>query len=52
MITEIEKFLAAHVNGGAQSDVPEDVGARLKEITVDPYTVALAATGESSNTLH
>ncbi|OYT71853.1 MAG: S9 family peptidase [Chloracidobacterium sp. CP2_5A] len=35
-----ERFLAAHLRGRFQPDMPEDVAARLKEITVDVKTVA------------
>ncbi|MCS7080711.1 MAG: prolyl oligopeptidase family serine peptidase [Chloracidobacterium sp.] len=34
-----ERFLAAHLKGRFQADMPEDVAARLKEITVDVKTV-------------
>jgi dipeptidyl aminopeptidase/acylaminoacyl peptidase len=43
MIASTEKFLARHLAGRYQEDVPADVATRLKEITVDPKTVALAA---------
>ncbi|BCS35284.1 hypothetical protein TBR22_A45110 [Luteitalea sp. TBR-22] len=43
MIASTEKFLAKHLGGRYQEDVPADVAARLKEITVDPKTVTLAA---------
>ena len=39
---EMEKFLASHLHGRFQESVPEDVAARLKELTVDPKTVVLA----------
>ncbi|HYL70264.1 MAG TPA: hypothetical protein VEY89_03060, partial [Candidatus Dormibacteraeota bacterium] len=42
MVAEMEKFLAAHLGGRYQQSVPEEVSARLKEITVDPRTVVLA----------
>lgn len=41
MIATTEKFLARHLGGRVQEDVPADVAARLKEITVDPKTVTL-----------
>jgi dipeptidyl aminopeptidase/acylaminoacyl peptidase len=36
-----EKFLAKYLGGRYQESMPPDVAARLKEITVDPKTVAL-----------
>jgi dipeptidyl aminopeptidase/acylaminoacyl peptidase len=42
MIAAAERFLARHVGGRAQQDMPEDVATRLQEITVDPRTVTLA----------
>ncbi len=44
MVTAMEKFLAKHLGGRDQKDVPADVAAKLKEITVDPKTVSGAAT--------
>jgi dipeptidyl aminopeptidase/acylaminoacyl peptidase len=41
MIASTEAFLAKHLGGRAQNDVPPDVATRLKEITVDPKTVTL-----------
>jgi dipeptidyl aminopeptidase/acylaminoacyl peptidase len=52
MITEIERFLATHLDGRVQTDVPEDVAARLKEITVDPKSVVLAASAEPPDATH
>lgn len=43
MIASTEKFLARHLGGRFQEDVPADVATRLKEITVDPKTVTLTA---------
>ena len=43
MIASTEKFLAKHLGGRFQEDVPADVATRLKEITVDPKTVTLTA---------
>jgi dipeptidyl aminopeptidase/acylaminoacyl peptidase len=40
MVTAMEQFLAAHLTGRQQQDVPADVAAKLKEITVDPKTVS------------
>ena len=37
-----EKFLAAHLEGRFQPDATAEVTARLREITVNPSTVALA----------
>jgi dienelactone hydrolase len=42
MITEMERFLAQHLDSRFQESVPADVAARLKEITVDPKTVTVA----------
>jgi dipeptidyl aminopeptidase/acylaminoacyl peptidase len=42
MYAATEKFLAKHLGGRFQEDMPADVGTRLKEITVDPKTVTLA----------
>ena len=43
MIASTEKFLAKHLGGRFQEEVPADVATRLKEITVDPKTVTLTA---------
>ena len=40
MITAMETFLAKYLQGRYQQDVPDDVAAKLKEITVDPKTVS------------
>ena len=40
-IAAMEKFLAEHVGGRYQADMPDDVAKRLKEITVDISTVTL-----------
>jgi len=42
MYAASEKFLAKHLGGRYQEDMPADVATRLKEITVDPKTVTLA----------
>jgi len=39
MVTAMEEFFARYLNGRYQKDVPPDVAAKLKEITVDPHTV-------------
>jgi dipeptidyl aminopeptidase/acylaminoacyl peptidase len=39
-ITASEDFFAQYLGGRVQKDVPADVAARLKEITVDPKTVS------------
>jgi hypothetical protein len=44
MVTAMEEFFAQYLNGRAQKDVPADVEAKLKEITVDPKTVNGAVT--------
>ncbi|AMY12295.1 Prolyl tripeptidyl peptidase precursor [Luteitalea pratensis] len=43
MIASTEKFLARHLGGRFQEEMPADVATRLKEITVDPKTVTLTA---------
>jgi len=40
MITAAEKFLAHYLGGREQQDVPADVAAKLKEISVDPKSVS------------
>lgn len=40
MVTAIEEFFPKYLGGRAQQDVPADVEAKLKEITVDPKTVS------------
>lgn len=40
MVTAMEVFLSKHLGGRYQQDVPADVAAKLKEITVDPKTVS------------
>jgi dipeptidyl aminopeptidase/acylaminoacyl peptidase len=44
MYATAEKFLAKHLGARFEADMPADVAARLKEITVDPKTVKLSAT--------
>jgi len=39
-VTASEDFFAQYLGGRSQKDVPADVAARLKEITVDPATVS------------
>jgi dipeptidyl aminopeptidase/acylaminoacyl peptidase len=39
-ITAAEEFLAKYLGGRVQQDVPPDVAAKLKDITVDPKTVS------------
>ena len=36
----MEEFFAKYLGGRYQKDVPDDVAAKLKEITVDPKTVS------------
>jgi dipeptidyl aminopeptidase/acylaminoacyl peptidase len=43
-----EKFFAKHIGGRVQPDMTPEVGARLKEITVDPKTVVLTRKAEAS----
>jgi dipeptidyl aminopeptidase/acylaminoacyl peptidase len=40
MVTAMEEFLAQYLGGRYQKDVPADVAAKLKDITVDPKTVS------------
>jgi len=51
MVSAIEPFLAKYLGGRYQQDVPADVAARLKEITVDPRTVsgAVSLKGPEAN---
>jgi dipeptidyl aminopeptidase/acylaminoacyl peptidase len=44
MVTAMEGFLEKYLGGRAQADIPDDVAAKLKEITVDPKTVNGAVT--------
>ena len=44
MIAAMEEFFAQHLGGRYQKDLPPDVAAKLKEITVDPLTVSGAVT--------
>jgi len=44
MVTAMEGFLVKYLGGRAQTDIPADVEAKLKEITVDPRTVSGAVT--------
>jgi dipeptidyl aminopeptidase/acylaminoacyl peptidase len=46
MVTKMEEFFAKYLGGRYQKEVPDDVAAKLKEITVDPKTV------DGSITLH
>lgn len=48
MVTEMERFLGQHLDSRFQESTPTDVAARLKEITVDPKTVKLAANVDAS----
>jgi len=38
-VTASEDFFAKYLGGRSQKDVPADVAAKLKEISVDPKTV-------------
>ena len=44
----MEAFLAEHLGGRAQTDVPTEIEAQLEAITVDPATVTLAAAPEAA----
>jgi dipeptidyl aminopeptidase/acylaminoacyl peptidase len=50
MVAAMEGFLAQYLGGRYQQDVPADVAAKLKDITVDPRTVsgAVALKGASA----
>jgi dipeptidyl aminopeptidase/acylaminoacyl peptidase len=48
MVAAVEPFLAKYLGGRYQEDVPADIAARLKEITVDPKTVSGAVTSKES----
>ena len=50
MVTAMEEFFAKYIGGRYQQDVPPDVEAKLKEITVDPKTVSGAVTLKGSAT--
>jgi dipeptidyl aminopeptidase/acylaminoacyl peptidase len=39
-VTAMEDFFAQYLGGRSQKDVPADVAAKLKDITVDPKTVS------------
>src|SRR5262249_40750119 len=41
LAVEMERFLAKHMGGRAQTDVPASLAAHLASITVDPATVKL-----------
>jgi dipeptidyl aminopeptidase/acylaminoacyl peptidase len=49
MFAAAEAFLAKHLNARFQKDMPPEVATRLKEITVDPKTVTLQKTIESTS---
>jgi len=40
MVTAMESFLVKYLGGRDQKEIPADVEAKLKEITVDPKTVS------------
>jgi dipeptidyl aminopeptidase/acylaminoacyl peptidase len=44
MVAAMEEFLAQYLGGRYQQDIPADVAAKLKDITVDPRTVSGAVT--------
>jgi dipeptidyl aminopeptidase/acylaminoacyl peptidase len=44
MVAAMEGFLAQYLGGRYQQDIPADVAAKLKDITVDPRTVSGAVT--------
>lgn len=44
LVTAMEEFLSRYLGGRYQKEVPADVAAKLKEITVDPKTVTANTT--------
>ncbi|MGH9656208.1 MAG: alpha/beta fold hydrolase [Bryobacteraceae bacterium] len=48
MIAAVERFLGSHLHSRFQQSAPNDVAARLKEITVDPSAVTLAPKMDAS----
>jgi dipeptidyl aminopeptidase/acylaminoacyl peptidase len=49
MFAAAEAFLGTHLGSRFQEDMPADVAARLKEITVDPKTVTLKKNVETTS---
>jgi dipeptidyl aminopeptidase/acylaminoacyl peptidase len=49
MYAAAEKFLAKYLNGRFQPEMPAEVAARQKEITVDPKTVVLSKKVDAAN---
>ncbi|MGA8028688.1 MAG: alpha/beta fold hydrolase [Bryobacteraceae bacterium] len=43
MVAAMERFMAKYLDARFQESMPAEVSARLKEITIDPKTVVLAA---------
>ncbi len=48
MLAGVEKFLATHLGGRYQEEVPEDIAAILEKMTVDINTVELAEAVDAS----
>jgi dipeptidyl aminopeptidase/acylaminoacyl peptidase len=48
MVAAMEKFMAKYLDARCQESMPTNVADRLKEITVDPTSVALAAAVDPS----
>jgi dipeptidyl aminopeptidase/acylaminoacyl peptidase len=48
MIAASERFLAKHLGGRHQAEMPDDVATRLREITVDPKSVTLTTAVDPS----
>lgn len=44
MVTAMEAFLAQYLGGRCQQDIPADIAAKLKDISIDPRTVSGAVT--------
>ncbi len=48
MVAAMERFMAKYLDARFQESMPNDVAERLKQITVDPSTVALTAAADPS----
>ena len=51
MVAAMERFMAKYLDARFQESMPENVSARLKEITVDPRTVTLTAATATTGSL-
>ncbi|MEL6444549.1 MAG: S9 family peptidase [Bacteroidota bacterium] len=50
MFAKVEAFLADHVGGRYQADMPEDISTKLGEIMVDPATVTVTDPNANAGT--